>query len=72
MRTTLELDEKLIEELLKVTGAKSKKEAITKAVEDYLRRQCVEEIKKMRGKLQFDMTWEEMEEIELAEYKDDH
>lgn len=71
MRTTLELDERLIKELVKVTGAKTKKEAVSRAIEEYLRRRNVEKIIAMQGKLEFDMTWEEMEEIELAEYQGD-
>jgi len=38
MATNLALDDKLIEEARKIGGHRTKKEAVTKALEDYVRR----------------------------------
>ena len=60
MRTTVTLDGKKLSELLNETGAKSKAEAVSKAVDDYLRRKRIEKIKALKGTLEFDLTAEEI------------
>lgn len=60
MRTTVTLDGKKLSELLTETGAKSKAEAVSKAVDDYLRRKRIEKIKALKGTLEFDLTAEEI------------
>ncbi len=65
MRTTLSLDDGLIKELLKVTGAKTKTEAIHLAISEFLRRKKIEGLLALEGKIQFDLDWQEMEDQEL-------
>jgi hypothetical protein len=65
MRTTLNLDEALIKELMAVTKAKSKTEAIHQALSEYVRREKLKRLKALSGKIHFDLTWQEMEEQEL-------
>ena len=65
MRTTLNLDEGLLRELMKLTGAKTKTEAIHLAISDFLRRKKIEGLLDLEGKLQLDLDWRELEEREL-------
>ncbi len=65
MRTTLNLDEELIKELMKVTGAKTKVEAIHLAISEFIRRKKIEGLLDLEGKLQLDLDWRELEEREL-------
>jgi len=65
MRTTLTLDDKLIQELMKLTGAKTKTEAIHLAISEFLRRKKIEGLLDLEGKLQLDLDWRELEEREL-------
>ena len=65
MRTTLNLDEALVKELMAATKAKTKTEAIHQAISTYLRRKRIEGLLALEGKIQFDLTWQEMEAQEL-------
>ena len=64
MRTTVTLDGKKLCELLTETGAKSKAEAVSTAIDDYLRRKRIEKIKALKGTLEFDLTAEEIRHYE--------
>lgn len=69
MRTTLNLDESLIQELLKVTGAKTKTEAIRIAILELIRRKNLDKLKSLSGKIHIDLDWRKMEQIELEHQK---
>ena len=49
MRTTLDLDEILVSELMKATKAKTKTEAIHLAMTDLIRRKKIERLKALSG-----------------------
>lgn len=51
MRTTLDLDEKLVSELMKATEAKTKTEAIHLAMSDLIRRKKLDRLKGLSGKI---------------------
>lgn len=65
MRTTLSLDDKLITELMAVTGARTKTEAIHLAIAEFLRKKKVEGLLALEGKVHLDLDWRELEELEL-------
>lgn len=65
MRTTLDLDEKLMDALMKVTAARTKTEAIHRAAAEMIRRARLEQLKALSGKLRLDLDWKRLEEIEL-------
>jgi Arc/MetJ family transcription regulator len=49
MRTTLNLNEKLLEEVVCISGEKDKGRAVNKAMEEYVRRQKIERLLAARG-----------------------
>ena len=51
MRTTLILDDELVAELLKVTNAKTKTDAIHQAMAELIRKKKIERLKALSGKL---------------------
>ena len=59
MRTTLDLDPKLLEDVVKATGQKSKTKAVSKALEDYIRRKKIAELRSMAGRIKLDDTRDE-------------
>ncbi len=65
MRTTLSLDDRLIKELMEVTGAKTKTEAIHLAISEFIRRKKIEGLLALEGKVHLDLDWRELEELEL-------
>lgn len=69
MRATLSIPDHLIEDLVKETGAKTKTRAITKAIEDYLKKRRLEKLLSLQGKLDLEDNWKEMEARELEELK---
>jgi len=64
MRATITIEKDILDELLKETKAKSKATAVKKAIHEYLRRRKIERIKSMKGKLEFDLTGDEIRHYE--------
>ena len=53
MRTNIEIDDKLMNDVLKATGRKTKKDAVELGLKTLIRLKKQENIKKFRGKLQW-------------------
>ncbi len=66
MRTTIAIDESLIDELMRLEPGATRSEAMRKAIEDYVRRKRIEEFMSLAGSGLVDMDWREAEEQELA------
>lgn len=60
MRTTVTIEDDQLDMLMKETKSRSKASAVRIAIDDYLRRRKVEKIKSLRGKLEFDLTADEI------------
>ena len=69
MRTTLDLDEHLMQELLKATQARTKTEAIHIAAAELIRRKKLEELKHLSGKIHIDLDRRKRETTELEHQK---
>ena len=55
MRTTLDLPGQLVEEALKLSHQKTKTAVIISALEDFVRKARISDIKKYRGKIDLDI-----------------
>jgi len=55
MRTTLDLPSSLLNEALKVSHQKTKTAVIIAALEDFLRKNRIQGLKRFRGKVDFDI-----------------
>ena len=64
MRTTVDIPEKLLEDVVKLTGEKSKSKALAKALEEYIRKKRIDELWSMAGKLDLDDNWYEWRHME--------
>ncbi len=53
MRTTLNIDDELMEFVVRETRARTKTEAVRKALEDYIYRRKVEKLIALKGKIRF-------------------
>jgi metal-responsive CopG/Arc/MetJ family transcriptional regulator len=69
MRTTIAIDEELINELMRVEGDVSRSEAIRRAIEDYLRRKRVDEFMTLAGSHLVDLDWQEAERLDIRKAK---
>ncbi|CUS39013.1 conserved hypothetical protein [Candidatus Nitrospira nitrosa] len=65
MRTTLDLNEKLIRELMTVTAAKTKTEAIHQAAAEMIRRKKLDQLKSLSGTIHLDLDWKSLEQAEI-------
>jgi hypothetical protein len=65
MRTTLNLSDTLIAQLMKVSGARTKTEAIHLAISEFIRQKKLAKLRSLSGKLRIDLDWREMEEAEM-------
>lgn len=69
MRTTIAIDDDLVEELMRVESGVSRSAAMRKAVADYVRRKRLEEFMALAGSGLVDMDWREAERRELRKLK---
>jgi Arc/MetJ family transcription regulator len=60
MRTTLDLPENLLNEVMEATHTKTKTAVIIKALEDLLRKSRISELKQYRGKISLDINLDEI------------
>jgi Arc/MetJ family transcription regulator len=58
MATNLSIDPKLIDRALKVSGEKTKKAAVTKALEEFIQRRDQKRILELFGKIDWDPTYD--------------
>ena len=58
MATNLSLDPKLIEEAVKVSGERTKKAAVTRALEEFIARRKQKHLLDLMGKLEWDTEYD--------------
>jgi Arc/MetJ family transcription regulator len=63
MRTTVELDDKLVREVMKLVGVKSKRAAIQRSLEELIRQRRRERLRAKLGKLGLDLSLEELKRM---------
>ncbi|MDO8690018.1 MAG: type II toxin-antitoxin system VapB family antitoxin [Dehalococcoidia bacterium] len=65
MRTTIDVDERLMGQVEAITGEASKNKAVNKALQEYVRRVRIEELLASLGKLDLDLDdWYEFRHME--------
>ena len=67
MRTTVDLSKGIMEEVMRLSGARTKRDALRIALEDYIRRKSIDALLAASGTIAVDYVRPEMEEAELAE-----
>ena len=65
MRATLCIPDELIDEVQRLSGKKTKTQAIVTVMEEYVRRRKMEALLALRGKVAIDYNWEQEEDAEL-------
>lgn len=63
MRTNIEIDEKLMNDALKATGVKTKKEAVELGLKTLIKLKKQEGIKRFKGKLEWSGDLDEMRSV---------
>ena len=67
MRTTLDVDPKLLDEVVETTGEHSKSAAVNKALTEYIRRRRIAELREIAGNIDMVDNLRELEALELKE-----
>ncbi|MBI4888944.1 MAG: type II toxin-antitoxin system VapB family antitoxin [Acidobacteria bacterium] len=65
MRTTISIDEQLIDELMRAEPKVSRSEALRRAVQSHLQRKRVDAFMALAGSRLVDLDWREMERVEM-------
>ena len=65
MRARLCIPASLADEVQRLSGKKTKTQAIVTVMEDYVRRRKMEDLLALRGKIAIEYDWEREEEAEL-------
>jgi Arc/MetJ family transcription regulator len=60
MRTTLTIKEDLLNEAKTLSGSKTKKEAVEKALEEFIRRRKAKKLIDLEGKIELSLTLQEL------------
>jgi Arc/MetJ family transcription regulator len=60
MRTTLAINEELLNEVKLLSGAKTKKDAVEKALVDFIRRRKAKKLLQLEGKIELSFTSKEL------------
>jgi Arc/MetJ family transcription regulator len=71
MRTTINLDERLLEEVVCMSGEKDKGRAVNKAMEEYVRRAKIGRMIELAGHVKFSGDWDKRHALELKLEKQD-
>lgn len=64
MRTTFDVDEKLLSEVISLTGEKTKGRAVSKALAAYVRHRRIQELRGMLGTTDLIEDWDELRHVE--------
>lgn len=64
MRTTLDIDKDVLEEVARLTGERKKSKAVMKALQDYVRRRNIERLWSLAGKIDLVDNWYELRHAE--------
>jgi Arc/MetJ family transcription regulator len=66
MATNLDIDEKLLEEALRIGGNRTKKATVEQALQEYIQRRKQQKILKLFGKIEYDPSYSYKEQRRRA------
>ena len=69
MRTTINLNERLLEEVVCMTGEKDKGRAVNKAMAEFIRLRRLDQLRALRGKIDIEDNLDELERAELEKMR---
>ncbi|MBM3947919.1 MAG: type II toxin-antitoxin system VapB family antitoxin [SAR202 cluster bacterium] len=64
MRTTIELDERLLAEVFKLTREKTKTKAVNKALEEFVRHERIQKLRSRLGSIDLGDGWYKLRHME--------
>jgi Arc/MetJ family transcription regulator len=67
MRTTVTVEDGVIEKLMKYTKSKTRTEAVNRALVDWVQHLKIEKLRGLKGKLYMEDNWEKLRSMEIHE-----
>ena len=67
MRMTIRIEDRVMQELFLLTQAKTKTEAISLAMQEFIKRKGKEKLLSLKGKMDLVNNWKELRDQELHE-----
>jgi len=72
MRTTINVKDDILKDLMQFTEAKTQTEAVNLAIAEWVRRKRIDQFRTKRGKIAWDGDLNEMRELENVESEQTH
>jgi len=66
MRTTLNIDDDLLDQVMQYTESSNRSEAVRRALKAYIRQQELRRARAMRGTMEIDETWRELRALDTT------
>ncbi|HEY8908274.1 MAG TPA: type II toxin-antitoxin system VapB family antitoxin [Rhodoferax sp.] len=66
MRTTITIDDELMNQLMQTTGESSPAKALRQAVQDYVRQTRVKKLLALRGQVPLEDNWRELRALDVT------
>jgi len=67
VRTTITVEDDVIEKLMKYTHSKTRTEAVNRALADWVQHLKIEKLRALKGKLYMEDNWEQLRSMEIQE-----
>ncbi len=67
MRTTITVQDEVLHDLMKYTDAKTRTEAVNKALKSWVQHLKIEKLRALRGKFQIEDNWKQLRALEVQE-----
>jgi Arc/MetJ family transcription regulator len=71
MRTTIQIDDEVFTDLMRITRASTKTEAVRIALNEYIRMRRKQQLLSLRGSLDLSDNWRELRDLEIGESSND-
>jgi Arc/MetJ family transcription regulator len=72
MRTTINIEDEVIRDLMQFTSAKTRTEAVNRAIVEWVRLKRIDELRAKRGKIAWEGDLDEMRALEIMESDETH
>ena len=67
MRTTINIKDEVIKQVVEYTGAKNMSQAVNEVLETFVREKRKQKLFKLKGKLNLEDNWKKLREMEIDE-----
>ena len=67
MRTTINIKDEVIKQVIEYTGAKNMCQAVNEVLETFVREKRKQKLFDLKGKLQLEENWQKLREMEIDE-----